>query len=338
MRMLGRSFKPSVQKQFEAVFSDRECLEELGFSRLHKIVLGIVPGSVSQQLSVAESEINQCDNTGRTCVSWAAQRGDVTTVNLLLEYNADPNITTPTFMAPLHFAVEALSPACIEPLLAHGADPLAVDHDMHTALHFAVSYHDDGAYLLPIIQAGADLNAKTGYSYTPLITAVCKNRVRAVECLLDNGADVNLTGQYGQSPLQYAVEYNSHACLRLLIDRGADCTVLCEENGPTIIHIAVRHGDLQTVTMLLDAPLGTFADGDLEAESPEGLTIEEHVQKRMSEELIVGFPEAVTALIEKVTAPDQVGDDCPSLIVSCASQDVEDDDDLWEDALEDIGP
>ena len=66
-------------------------------------------------------------------------------------------------MAPLHFAVEAQEPTCIVPLLVHGADPLAVDHNIHIALHMAVSYHDDEAYLLPIIQAGADLNTKTDY-------------------------------------------------------------------------------------------------------------------------------------------------------------------------------
>ena len=50
MKILGRSFGPGVQKQFEAVFTDRECLEELGFSNLHKIVLGIVSDSLAVQL------------------------------------------------------------------------------------------------------------------------------------------------------------------------------------------------------------------------------------------------------------------------------------------------
>lgn len=337
MRILGKSFKSSIQKQFEAIFTDRECLEELGFSNLHKIVLEIVSGSLSQQLSIDGSEIDKCDNNGRTTLSWAAQRGDVIAVNLLLEHNADPNVTTPTGMAPLHFAVEALTPTCIAPLLAHGADPLAVDHNKHTTLFFAVSYHDDEAYLLPIIQAGADLEAKTNYDWTPLINAVSKDRVRAVKCLLDTGADINGIGQYGKSPVQYAVEFNSHACLRLLLDRGADCMVRCEEIGPTIVHLAVRHGDLKTMTMLLDAPMGFFADEDLEAESPDGFTIEEYVQKRMNEEMIMGFPDAVLALIEKVTAPDEIGgNDAIFLVGGHVGEDVEDENEVWEDAVESL--
>ena len=338
MKILGRSFKPGVQKQFEAVFTDRECLEELGFSKLHKIVLGIVFDSLAQQLNTNALEVNICDNSGRTCLSWAAQRGDVSAVNLLLEHNADPNIATPTGMAPLHFAVEALTPTCIAPLLVHGADPFAVDQTMHTALHFAVSYHDDEEYLLPIIQVGADLNAKTTYDYTPLIFAICKGRVRAAACFLDHGADINLRGQYGQSPVQYAVEYNSHACLRLLLDRGADCTMLCQGTSPTIIHAAVQHGDLETVTLLLDASIGFFDIDDLEAESRAGLTIEQHVRKRMNEESILGFEEAVHALIEKVAASDRVdGTLTIAPALGSAGEDGEDGDEVWEDAMEDIG-
>lgn len=329
MRILGGSFESGVQRQFEAVFTDRECLEELGFSRLHKIVLGIVGGSLSDQLNVDGLDINKCDNSGRTSLSWAAQRGDAIAVNLLLEHNADPNLTTPAGMAPIHFAVEALAPTCIAPLLAHGADSFAVDHNKHTTLHFAVSYHDDEAYLLRIIQAGADLDARTDYDYTPLINAVSKDHARAVKCLLDNGADINRLGQHGQSPAQYAVDYNSHACLRLLLDRGADCTVLSED-GPTIVHAAVRHGDVRTVRMLLDAPRGILAVEDLEAESRDGLTIEEHVRQRMQEEPLAGFPEAVAALIEKVAAPDQV---CGIEPVARAA---EDGNDVWQDAVENL--
>lgn len=334
--MLGRSFKPDVQKQFEDVFTDRECLEELGFSKLHKILLGIVSGSPSEQLSLDDFEINQCDNSGRTCLSWAAQRGDAIAINLLLEHNTDPNIKTPTGMAPLHFAVEALTPACIAPLLANGADPLVVDHSLHSTLHIAVSYHDDEAYLLPLIEAGANPNVRTDYDWMPLINAVSKNRVQAVKCLLDNGADINQTGQYGQSPVQYAVEYNSHACLRVLLDRGANCTALCEESGPTIIHTAVRHGDLQTITILLNAPIGIFALDDLEAESTEGLTIKEHVQRRMNEKLITGFPESIVALIKKVMIPNQIDNISPPT-TAYTREDVETENEVWEDALEDIG-
>ena len=338
MKILGKSFRPGVQRQFEAVFTDRECLEELGFSKLHKIVLGIVSGSLAQHLTSDAQDINECDNSGRTCLSWAAQRGDAPAVNLLLEHNADPNITTPGGMTPLHFAVEALTPTCITPLLAHGADPFAVDHGMHTALHFAVSYHDDEEYLLPIFRVGADLNLKTTYDYTPLIFAICKDRIRAATFFLDHGADINLVGQYGQSPVQYAVEYNSHACLRLLLERGADCTVLCEGPSPTLIHAAVQHGDLETVMLLLEAPMGAFDVEDLEIESGAGMTIEQHVRKRMNEESIVGLEEVVHKLVEKVAKPAQVDGIVKTALVSGSEgEDGDDGNEVWVDALEDIG-
>lgn len=58
----------------------------------------------------------------------------------------------------------------------------------------------------------------------------------------------------------------------------------------------------------------------------------------MNEEPIAGFPEAVVALIEKVAAPDQVGDNDPiSPATGCAGEDAEDGNEVWEDALENIG-
>lgn len=37
-KILGRGFKPSVLQEFQAIFTDRECLEEFGFTYLYKIV------------------------------------------------------------------------------------------------------------------------------------------------------------------------------------------------------------------------------------------------------------------------------------------------------------
>lgn len=127
MKILGRTFNPGVQKQFEAVFTDRECLEELGFSILYKIILGIVSDSLAQQLNTNALDVNVCDNSRRTCLSWAAQKGDARAVKLVLEHYADPNISDTDQYGASAFRSEALTPTCIAPLLAHGADPFAVD-------------------------------------------------------------------------------------------------------------------------------------------------------------------------------------------------------------------
>ena len=57
----------------------------------------------------------------KTLSSLAAQREDASAVNGFLEHDADPNIATPTDMAPLRHAADALTCVAIHP--AHGADP-----------------------------------------------------------------------------------------------------------------------------------------------------------------------------------------------------------------------
>jgi hypothetical protein len=304
IKILGKSFSPATSLEFEAIFSDRECLEEMGFTYLHKLVLGITLGDLGSGIeSMDESAINAVDNEGRTALSWAAQRGDLHALELLLGARADPNISTPSGMAPLHYAAEAGTPLCLESLLAKHANVHCVDHGLHTPLHFAAKHNDSIAYLKPLIRAGIDVNAKTEYSYTPLICAVYQNHHQALNYLLYHGAEIDLRGQYDKTPVMYAIEYNAHDCLRLLLERGADCSLECDII-PTIAHMAATFADTRTIEILLDSNLPKFYYDTLLLEDRNGMTIDEWIDRRIADgECDLNFGTHFNNLMTKLTKP-----------------------------------
>ena len=330
MKILGNAFEPRRLLEFQSIFTDRECLEELGFNCIHKIVLGLDGGKLQEVLdSEGALDVNMTDFEGRTPLSWAAQRGDTPALLCLLHHGADPNLATHKGATPLHHAVEAQTPSCISPLIEHGADVSAVDHKLHTPLHFACKHRDDAAYVAPLIAAGADANARTDYDYTPLVIAAYQNHTAMALHLLEHGADIDKQGQYSKTPVVYTVEYNSHAVLRLLLARGADCTIQSPERGPTIAHFAARHADLETLRILAEARISGIPVEDLEAEDFEGLVVEEIVTNRLRDGFAgEGFREAFQALIESLVPEDEGEVDDEGV----ESQD--EGPELWEEALE----
>ena len=328
MKILGKAFDKPLLLAFQSIFTDRECLEEMGFTIIHKIVLDITHRDLVQELSTTpRAMINRPDFNGRTPLSWAAQRGDSEAVSTLLAHGADPNLATPEKVAPIHFAAEARSPGCIAPLLSAGANPHAADHRLHTALHYACKHSDNTAFIEPLIAAGACVNATTDYGYTVLIMASYHGTVAMAAYLLDNGggADIEACGQGGKTALVFAVEYNSHAVLRLLLERGASCETRFSdcEVGQTIVHVAARYADCETLGMLEQVGIRGLTAEELERVDSEGQGIEDIVEKRMRDGEGMGLGEAFQRLWS-------------SLFVSTVGEEsrLEDDNELWEEARE----
>lgn len=143
---------------------------------MHQFVLRVVDGEHVKELKQTPTQINEQDAMGRTALLWAAARGEHQTVYTLLRLEADPNIMDCRYSGPLSYAASQNHTACVQTLLAAGADPD------------------------PIISSGSKIES-------PLNRAACNaSDPLLIRALLDHGANVDAVCLYmSQSVVRSAV-------------------------------------------------------------------------------------------------------------------------------------
>ncbi|MBR4309748.1 MAG: ankyrin repeat domain-containing protein [Akkermansia sp.] len=111
------------------------------------------------------------------------------------------------------------------------------------------------SFIIFLIEAGADVNAKTAHGQTALMTAVESGGYDIVKLLLRAGADPNLMDKSGYTATILAAEYADCAVFNLLMEHGANPN-LKRRNGPTTLQAAMGAGpDAQEiVNRLTHAP------------------------------------------------------------------------------------
>ena len=277
IKILGRAYEHETQQEMEQMFNDSECLKEMCFTTLHRIVLGLNSSSLEDHILQNPDSINTTDAYGRTALSWAAQRGSVETVKSLLLLGADPNLCTPRGHSPLMYAAESRNPDCLQPLLNNGADVNQCDVEGQTPLHYAAGHRSDLAYYRPLIEANANPNWPTIPRMTPLTTVILEGHSDAMRYLVGKGADSNLMGHDDRSPTFFAVEYNNLDALEYLFEIGANFTG-SSLSYPSIAHVAAHHAKVRTLRALTAFRLPLR---DVDCVDNEGLAIPQIVEKRL---------------------------------------------------------
>jgi uncharacterized protein len=163
--------------------------------------------------------------------------------------------------------------------LAEGADPREVKYD-EPVFHSAIEKNwAEGLKVL--LEAGADINAKSERGDTALMLAVIHKKPECAKVLVEAGADLEMPNKIGHSPLNYVARMNaglemtmtrwteengvrtetvldpevprqaSMAVARILMEAGAN---IDSENsqGMTGLHHAASAGDLEYATLLVD--------------------------------------------------------------------------------------
>ena len=125
-------------------------------------------------------------DTRRTQISYAAEKGHVALVKLLLATGADFNAKDMLHWTPL--------------------------------IQAARNGHEAVAKLL--VDQGADLEAKWS-GWTPLLWAAGEGHEDVVKLLLDRGADLEAKDELGLAPLSHAAENGQTVIVKLLLDCGA---------------------------------------------------------------------------------------------------------------------
>lgn len=294
------------------VFNDSEYMESRRFTILHKIVSGLIPKSLQDELDHSTKGIDAVDSSGRTCVSWAAGRGDAEKLKILLDSGVNPHIPDIRGSTALHHVANI---ACCELLIDHDADVFARNEFGHTTLISLTRTKDCVPVLQRLVEANVDVNARDKADET----ALCNGFVALAKLtdtarfLLDNNADINAETDHKDTILNFAVQHNAHDILRLLFERGVECT-LTTVYGQTILHKAARMADVQTIAILQQHDLSKL---DVAALDHEGKSAMDYVNERDTDSMEFDFRQKFEELYHSILSPQQ-----PSLTAQMAALDM----------------
>jgi len=190
--------------------------------------------------------------------------GDLAAVKKFLDRGGNVNLQDEPGMTPLHHAVNAdwkgRNHEMVKLLIDRGANVKAIDDTHHTPLHGASN--KETAELL--IDAGADVNAKTGSEGETLLFSAAWGAAQGAsksyemylnlaKLLIAKGADVNVKLKSGDTILHkvarsYSEKHASEVC-ELLIANEAKVNEL-NETGQTPLDEALADGRKKTAEFL----------------------------------------------------------------------------------------
>ena len=255
----------ATPKGRDAIYKALKCpsrdflIEHRRLSSIHEIVLGL-SNQKSEQKSLLCGELNAIDSAGFTPLCYAAARGDKERVSQLLLCGAKLEIPKYPETSALVAACASRSSTCILPLLEAGANPNGRNACGETCLHVvAMRQNEPEAYMKPLLDHKASLNAQCDSGFTALLWATQVNSMENVKFLLDRGADANIASNEGITPLGLAILNNHHHILTLLLDRGSASVDTVTKDGESLLHLAAKSGDRQTLQLLQVAAIGLDA-------------------------------------------------------------------------------
>ena len=255
------------------------------------------------------ANVNGVSKSRMTPLVYAIQNRHQACVSSLLKLGADINFPDKVLKTPLVHAIEGGSLKVVKMLVDTGADVNTRCNKGQTVLMYALennfSFWTEYIYqealrekpfekgkrrlraasdecVKMLLEAGADVNAKTKAGSTTLMEAAQNDMVGCVEMLLKAGVDVNVADNDGNTAVSYAVDgkpeclkllveagadvngFNSRGynllmlakqdieCLKILLMAGADVNAV-GEHGQTALFDAVDHGLIDSVKLLLEA-------------------------------------------------------------------------------------
>lgn len=193
---------PSREELFKRML-DLEVVQVLDFDKQKSaLYCAVLEGSVEKVKALfaegtAQKMVNQATENGWTPVHVAAALDFREILSLLIAAggNVNPNTSAGNF-TPLHWAAGLMKDGQAAALLIKaGADVKAKrDEDDYTPLHLAQT---EGAVNI-LLDAGADIEARSKDGWTPLYTAVYYRQAEAVKALCARGANLEAADNNGK--------------------------------------------------------------------------------------------------------------------------------------------
>jgi ankyrin repeat protein len=262
------------------MFDDEEYLESRNFPIFHKIVLGLSPADLRAHLQISTASIDDQDADGRTALSWAAGKGDLSAVEVLLEFGADSSISSRRQQTALSWAAQGAGEnrcAIAKALLDHGCQANQHDHQHRVPLLNAAGDKDEPSLLALLLNAGTNVDWRDCHQRTALGFCAKMNRPDNAQFLLSRGADASLADHWGFTPLLEAIYQNHHEVLDVLLGFDDVLPDLVTAKGMTVLHVAAVYADEWTLKRLCSADLRRLRRDD---EDGNGATAAELFAKR----------------------------------------------------------
>ncbi len=157
---------------------------------------------------------------GQTALHFAARKGNLGIVILLLNGGAEPNPVDPSGHTPLWAAAFQNHPQVIRALVKNGANLNHRDSNGNTAISIAAAGGSDEA-IIELAALGLNPDQPNRFGRTPLFDAVEHQKIGAVQELLKLGANPNQRTVSGNTPMQAARGRGNPEIIRLLQEAGA---------------------------------------------------------------------------------------------------------------------
>ena len=193
----------------------------------------------------------------------AAAKDGVESLELLLQYGANPEVMNLSGKSPLMIAAATGRKENVEFLISSGADPLVESAFGYNAWMYAAS-GGHNKVLEFLIQKSAIQIEHTDKIHlrNALHLATIEGHLETIKFLISSGLNVNQGDRLEVTPLHLAVISQETESVELLLDSGA-IAHLEDKTGLTPLELAVISGNLQILKLLLkqppDTPLATAA-------------------------------------------------------------------------------
>lgn len=230
------------------------------------------------------AKVNKCDPIAFGYpINYAAEKGNLELLNLLIEKGADLNARGLLGTALMSACIKGRT-AAIERLLQFDLDVNIRGYDNYTALHIISMNHmciirgdtesilynrsseaDRISIAKMIITKGADINLRNYRNQTPLFCAIFDEFPGLVKLFLENGADVDSSLENNSTALICASKRGNLEIAKLLVEHGASINAAGTDKF-TPLHFASHLGNLEMVKLFIEN------GSDLNAQTRIGLT------------------------------------------------------------------
>ncbi len=191
--------------------------------------------------------LNGFDQNGETPLLAAIDKGDATTVKLLLDAGADPSLPRRS---------GAYSATLGRTSYGGGYGAAEFDRKLPSEDRPSPLFHAAAKGLKEItellIDRKADLKAQNGGGATALHAAAQRGHTATVKLLLDKGADAHSADSRGNTALHYAALSGHHGAAEELLKNGGDPRAI-NHQGNTPLHFSAQSRDAKMTARLLAA-------------------------------------------------------------------------------------